>query len=294
MKSKNTTSVNAARDKEIFLRYLDGETKTTIAKTYGVSSNRVRQICLEQKFLKLNEELEAIKAGKPFVYRIYVCSPLRADTPEGVALNRKKALEYEKEAQAAIEKLFHVCMPKVNVQVRAYAPHGHMSIMLDDNYEIERNIALDTGLEILKICDAVAVGGNRISSGMKGELVSSIVCGYKKMPMLLVNRNPDKNSNEMFTSISDTVRSMKMCGYDLTGMGSPSAYRSADDCSFDHYHLPLSAYEKNDFKALVIKPIRGESVAQKLLHDMLWGRFEDDEFFKQLLANEKKGGELHV
>lgn len=295
MRHKSITSTNAARDMDIVLRHLNGESKSKIAKSYGLTPSRVNNICLEQKRIKLTEELEAIKTGKPFVYRIYVCSPLRAETPEAVAANRAKALEYEKEAQAAIRNLFRICMPMVNVQVRAFAPHGHMSVMLDDNYEIERKIALDTGLEILKICDAVAVGGNRISSGMKGKLIYSMGCGvYKKKAMLLVSSTPDEHSDEMFSNISDTVRSVNLCGYDFTGMGATSAYRSTDDCCINHYYLPLNAYENNDFKALTKQELAGVAVAHQLLHDMLWGRFENEDFIKQLFEKELKGEKSHV
>lgn len=53
---------------------------------------------------------------------------------------------------------------------RAIAPHSFLPEYLDDNIPEEREAALAFGLSILKLSKAVIVCGNRISSGMRGEI----------------------------------------------------------------------------------------------------------------------------
>lgn len=94
--------------------------------------------------------------------RIYVCSPLNAPTGEGIRENMLKAREYMR----VIEDSFS--------GVKCYAPHAWLPEMLDDNDETERTLALNFGQEILSICDAVFICGNRISAGMAAEIKSAI------------------------------------------------------------------------------------------------------------------------
>lgn len=50
------------------------------------------------------------------------------------------------------------------------APHLLYPQMLDDEVPEERKIALALGLNLLAVCDEVWVCGERISSGMEGEI----------------------------------------------------------------------------------------------------------------------------
>lgn len=87
----------------------------------------------------------------------YVCSPLSAPTREEIAENMRKARSYAELVSAYF-------------QCRAIAPHCFLPEYLDDNIPKEREIALAFGLSVLRISKALVVCGERISSGMKGEI----------------------------------------------------------------------------------------------------------------------------
>lgn len=88
---------------------------------------------------------------------VYICSPLSAPTEQGIRKNMEKAAYY-----AGLVSGVTGC--------RAIAPHSFLPEYLDDNIPEEREAALDFGLSILKLSKAVIVCGNRISSGMRGEI----------------------------------------------------------------------------------------------------------------------------
>lgn len=88
---------------------------------------------------------------------VYICSPLSAPTEQGIRKNMEKAAYY-----AGLISGVTGC--------RAIAPHSFLPEYLDDNIPEEREAALDFGLSILKLSKAVIVCGNRISSGMRGEI----------------------------------------------------------------------------------------------------------------------------
>lgn len=88
---------------------------------------------------------------------VYICSPLSAPTEQGVRKNMEKAAYY-----AGLVSGITGC--------RAIAPHSFLPEYLDDNIPEEREAAFAFGLSILKLSKAVIVCGNRISSGMRGEI----------------------------------------------------------------------------------------------------------------------------
>jgi len=88
---------------------------------------------------------------------VYICSPLSAPTEQGIRKNMEKAAYY-----AGLVSDVTGC--------RAIAPHSFLPEYLDDNIPEEREAALAFGLSILKLSKAVIVCGNRISSGMRGEI----------------------------------------------------------------------------------------------------------------------------
>ncbi len=88
---------------------------------------------------------------------VYICSPLSAPTKQGIRMNMEKAAYY-----AGLVSGVTGC--------RAIAPHSFLPEYLDDNIPEEREAALAFGLSILKLSKAVIVCGNRISSGMRGEI----------------------------------------------------------------------------------------------------------------------------
>lgn len=88
---------------------------------------------------------------------IYICSPLKADTIEGIFNNMEKARRYMFYAQS-------------NLDVAAHAPHAYLPIILNDNIPSERATALQFGLNVLDKCDELYVCGDRISNGMRNEI----------------------------------------------------------------------------------------------------------------------------
>lgn len=88
---------------------------------------------------------------------VYICSPLSAPTEQGIRKNMEKAAYY-----AGLVSGVTGC--------RAIAPHSFLPEYLDDSIPEEREAALAFGLSILKLSKAVIVCGNRISSGMRGEI----------------------------------------------------------------------------------------------------------------------------
>ena len=53
---------------------------------------------------------------------------------------------------------------------RAVAPHAYLPYLLDDSDPEQRALALEFGLKLLAMCSRIVVFGNRISSGMSGEI----------------------------------------------------------------------------------------------------------------------------
>ena len=87
----------------------------------------------------------------------YVCSLLSAPTRAEMLANAAKACTYS----AWAEKEFGG---------RAVAPHAYLPYLLDDRVPEERALALEFDLKLLSMCSRIVVFGDRISSGMKGEI----------------------------------------------------------------------------------------------------------------------------
>jgi len=96
--------------------------------------------------------------------RIYICSPCRADTPEGVIRNMKAARVY----------MFYTSIHFVGVPK---APHAYLPVLLNDLYEDERELALRVGKQFLKGCDRLFVCGDRLSEGMYSEVTAAVRYG---------------------------------------------------------------------------------------------------------------------
>lgn len=88
---------------------------------------------------------------------VYVCSPLSAPTKEGITQNMYTA------RRKCMELRLH--------GIRAWAPHAYLPEFLDDNIAEERELALEFGKKMLDISDAVYAFGERISNGMKSEIL---------------------------------------------------------------------------------------------------------------------------
>ena len=105
--------------------------------------------------------------------RIYICSPCRADTAEGVINNMKAARVY-------------MLYSYIYFQGVPWAPHAYLPVMLNDNFEDEREIALSFGTRLLMDCDLMLVCGDRLSEGMYGEIIAAI---KNNIPVQVFNRN---------------------------------------------------------------------------------------------------------
>lgn len=92
---------------------------------------------------------------------VYICSPLSAPTERQIRENMKKASDYAE----LVVRQFHC---------RAIAPHSFLPAYLDDRIPEERELCLAFGISVLKLCRAVLVCGNRISSGMEGEIKTAL------------------------------------------------------------------------------------------------------------------------
>lgn len=106
---------------------------------------------------------------------VYICSPLSAPTEQQMRENMKKASEYAK----LVVRQFHC---------RAIAPHSFLPAYLDDQIPEEREACLAFGISVLKLCRAVLVCGNRISSGMEGEIKTALECN---IPVYSLWERPD-------------------------------------------------------------------------------------------------------
>lgn len=87
----------------------------------------------------------------------YICSPYRSDTTEGVNSNKAYARQLVK---CAIEEGYTpIC------------PHLYITEVLNDSNPAEREQGLRVGLELLKACDVLIIGGaHGISDGMFAEI----------------------------------------------------------------------------------------------------------------------------
>lgn len=90
------------------------------------------------------------------IKNIYVCSPLSAKSKEGIKYNMLLAQSH----MAFLE----------SHGLKGKAPHAYLPLLLDDDIPEERALALNFGLELLKLCNALCIFGDRISKGMWGEI----------------------------------------------------------------------------------------------------------------------------
>ncbi len=101
--------------------------------------------------------LHNIMLSKDNTKTVYICSPLRADTQEGVDKNMYAVRAYMKYLYQRLG-------------LNGIAPHAFLPYILDDRKEEDRELALQIGLRMLDNCQIICVCGDRISEGMKGEI----------------------------------------------------------------------------------------------------------------------------
>lgn len=98
--------------------------------------------------------------------KVYICSPYRADTPEGIQANKRKAKQY--------------CKIACKAGYIPIAPHLYFTRFLKDSKPDERELGMQIGIELLKECKEVWACGGHISAGMRAELT---VAKQNKIPV---------------------------------------------------------------------------------------------------------------
>jgi len=88
---------------------------------------------------------------------IYICSPLRSTSSQGLENNMHAAKKYMDYASNTFHK-------------RAMAVHAYLPHIFHDDVPFERELALKLGLDVLGFSKELFVCGNKISEGMKGEI----------------------------------------------------------------------------------------------------------------------------
>ena len=93
--------------------------------------------------------------------RVYICSPLGADTEAEIFCNMRAAGGY---AGYVIKKM----------QYFATAVHAYLPFFYNDKIPKQREEAMNMGMQVLKDSQILMVCGNRISKGMKEEIKYAI------------------------------------------------------------------------------------------------------------------------
>ena len=113
-------------------------------------------------------EMQSLKNGR-CRKRAYICSPLSAEKDVDFLRNMHSARAY---MYYAFEKM----------EMYARAPHAYLPMLLCDRIPSERDLALNFGLSLLENSEIILICGNRLSSGMKGEIAYA---AWFQMPMVV-------------------------------------------------------------------------------------------------------------
>lgn len=82
---------------------------------------------------------------------VYIASPLSGDVEQNLEFARK------------------ACRFAIEQEVTPFAPHLLYTQMLDDSSPAERQLGIEMGNQMLKLCDELWLCGDRISEGMANE-----------------------------------------------------------------------------------------------------------------------------
>lgn len=91
----------------------------------------------------------------------YICSPLNAKTDAGIIQNMISARAYMYYAWKIME-------------YPARAPHAYLPMLICDRIPHDRQFALEFGNSLLLTSNIMFVCGNRISEGMKQEIINAV------------------------------------------------------------------------------------------------------------------------
>lgn len=158
------------------------------------------------------------------VYRVYIISPLQADTPKEVEQNRAAALHYE---TRACRKLEDIMSDEKHTRLLAYALHGYIDMLLDDRLEPERRIIEQFSESVIRICDAIAIGGVTITAEMQDDLHSAIAT--HNLPILLIGDGKRPLSagerERLFSAVRICTDAEEMHAYDISNSKADTVWR---------------------------------------------------------------------
>lgn len=141
--------------------------------------------------------------------RVYICSPLSEETKEGMAQNMRTARAY----------MFYA-MKKMGVNARA--PHAYLPMILCDKEPSDRALALWFGLKLLEESDVLYICGNRLSSGMRGEIAHA---SHLRMPMVAFDTEVYLEVKKILTQHGCDKRNVRLDRENfLMGVERPTTY----------------------------------------------------------------------
>lgn len=117
---------------------------------------------------------------------VYICSPYRADTAEGMEDNRQSAIKACEHAYSFGRMIGEMVVPITPLVNFPY---------LDENNVEDREQALKAGLAFLSRCDEVWVAGDHVSEGMRGEIRAAVRTGK---PVLSLGLEQEKIQDAIF------------------------------------------------------------------------------------------------
>lgn len=141
--------------------------------------------------------------------RAYICSPLSAEAEDGFLRNMHAARAY-----------MYYASEKMGMYARA--PHAYLPMLLCDRLPSERALALSFGLSLLENSEVVLICGNRLSSGMKGEIAHAALF---QMPMVVFDEGLYHEVQKEITKHGGNKRCLQLDREnDVMGFSSPVSY----------------------------------------------------------------------
>ena len=141
--------------------------------------------------------------------RAYICSPLSAEDDTDFLRNMHAARAY---MYYASEKM----------EMYARAPHAYLPMLLCDRLPSERALALSFGLSLLENSEVILICGNRLSSGMKGEIAYAVLF---QMPMMVFDEGLYHEVQKEITKHGGNKRFVQLDRENFVmGFSSPASY----------------------------------------------------------------------
>lgn len=141
--------------------------------------------------------------------RAYICSPLSAEAEDDFLRNMHAARAY-----------MYYAFEKMGMYARA--PHAYLPMLLCDKLPSERALALSFGLSLLESSEIILVCGNRLSSGMKGEIAHAVLF---QMPMIVFDEGLYHEVQKEITKHGGNKRCVQLDRNNyVMGFSSPVSY----------------------------------------------------------------------